>query len=106
MIKLKKHLSRGSLIIISLTLVLFMIAPFLEGKAHDIMLELGIFLISVKLILMTYKNSVSEKKILEKLDMIYEELSKDDSSSQTTIKGKHRGPKVNRFVIEDIFMTK
>lgn len=105
MIKLKKHLSKGSLIIISLTLILFIIAPFLEGKAHDIALELGMFLISVKLILMTYKNSVSEKKILEKLDLIHEELTKDKITYPKKVTG-HRGPKVNRFVIEDMFMTK
>lgn len=58
-----KHFDMGSLLIICLTFALFVLALFFTGFTHDILLEAGVFLVSVKLIIMAYKASVSAKNI-------------------------------------------
>ncbi len=64
---MRKHFDAGSLVIIAITLVLFVVALFVKGFTHDLLLEAGVFLVSVKLILMAYKNSVAEKQISDQL---------------------------------------
>ena len=74
--KMNKHFDSGSLIIIVITFVLFIAALFSKGITHDLLLEAGVFLVSVKLIIMAYKNSVSNKELLEALREIKKELKK------------------------------
>lgn len=64
----REHLDAGSIIIIGITLILFILALFTTGFTHDLLLEAGVFLVSVKLIMMAYKNSAH-------VDMIERELS-------------------------------
>ena len=63
----RKHFDAGSLIIILITLVLFVVALFEKGFTHELLLEAGVFLVSVKLIVMSYKNSISSDKLHEEL---------------------------------------
>ena len=42
---------------------------------HDLLLEAGVFLVSVKLIMMAYKNSVAGKKIMDELREIKKMLA-------------------------------
>jgi len=58
-----KHFDIGSIVVIAMTLVLFVMALFFTGLTHALLLEAGVFLISVKLIMMAYKNSVISNKI-------------------------------------------
>ncbi|MBE9504686.1 MAG: hypothetical protein IME96_10970 [Proteobacteria bacterium] len=51
-----KHLDTSCKIIIVITFVVFGAALFTEGFIHDLLLELGVLLISVKLIMLAYKN--------------------------------------------------
>jgi len=51
----------SSAIVIGLTLLLFLVSVFVKGFTHELLLEAGVFLVSVKLILMAQKNSVSAK---------------------------------------------
>ena len=53
------YLDPVSLVVIALTLLLFVIALFVKGFTHDMLLECGVFLVSVKLIVMSHKNGVS-----------------------------------------------
>ena len=53
---MKEHLDFGSLIVIITTCVLFILALFTKGFTHDLLLEAGVFLVSVKLIMMAYYN--------------------------------------------------
>ena len=69
-----KHLDAGSLIIILITLGLFVISLFQKGFTHELLLEAGVFLVSVKLIIMSYKNSISSDKLHEELAEIRELL--------------------------------
>ena len=66
----------GSLVIALITLVLFVAALFVKGLTHDLFLEAGVFLVSVKLIVMTYKNSAAVFRLDEKLDAILKRLDK------------------------------
>jgi hypothetical protein len=56
-----------SLVVIALTLLLFVIALFVKGFTHDMLLECGVFLVSVKLIVMSHKNGVSARLSEERL---------------------------------------
>jgi len=69
-----KHLDVGSILIIIITFVLFGLALFFTGFTHDILLEAGVFLVSVKLIIMAYKANTSSSKIELELKEIKEFL--------------------------------
>jgi hypothetical protein len=68
----RKHFDFWSIVVIGLTLVLFIVALFIKGLTHDLLLEAGVFLVSVKLILMSYKNSVHAVEMEERLEQIYD----------------------------------
>jgi len=65
-----KHFDTASIIVIVITFVLFTMALFFTGLTHDLLLEAGVFLVSVKLIIMAYKASVSSKNIQRELEEI------------------------------------
>jgi hypothetical protein len=46
-------------VVMAVTLVLFMVALYTKGFAHDLLLEAEGSLVSVKLIFMAYKNSIA-----------------------------------------------
>ena len=71
---MKKHFDASSFLIIIITLILFVIALFTKGLTHDLLLEAGVFLVSVKLILMAYNNSVNSKQLLNELRIINRKL--------------------------------
>jgi hypothetical protein len=54
-----KYIDTGTIIVIILTIMLFATALFVKGFTHDLLLEAGVLLISVKIILMAYKNGAS-----------------------------------------------
>ena len=61
------HIDTGSMIVIVITLILFVLALFFTGLTHDVFLEAGVFLVSVKLIIMAYKANVSAENIENEL---------------------------------------
>lgn len=69
---MKKHFDIGSMIVIIVTFVLFTVALFTKGFTHDLLLEAAVFLVSVKLILMAYNNSVEVKSFRKELQEIKE----------------------------------
>ena len=66
-----KHFDPWTILAIALTLILFITALFLKGFTHDMRLEAGVFLISVKLIMMSYKNSVLAQNMKARLEQIH-----------------------------------
>jgi len=58
-----KRVDAGSLGVMAVTLVLFVAAVFVKGMTHDLLLEAGVFLVSVKLMIMAYKNSVASEAL-------------------------------------------
>lgn len=71
---LVKRSDPWSLVVILLTLVLFVLALFIKGLTHDLLLEAGVFLVSLKLIMMGYKNSLLAQETEERLEKIYQLL--------------------------------
>ncbi len=67
---MKGYIDLGSIIIIVITFVLFGIALFTKGFTHDMLLEAGVFLVSVKLIMMAFKNSSHNQKLENELSEI------------------------------------
>ncbi len=67
---MNEHIDKGSLMIIAITFACFFIALFAKGFTHDLLLEIGVFLVSVKLIVMAYKNSVAYKNIQKELQVL------------------------------------
>ncbi len=75
---MSKHSDIGSSIIIAITFGLFAAALLTKGFTHDLLLEAGVFLVSVKLIVMAYKNAMASKKIMKELHVIKEILGKSE----------------------------
>ena len=73
---IQRHLDIGSRIIILVTLVLFVAALFFKGFGHDLLLEAGVFLVSVKLIMMAYKNSVAARQLNDRFDGVQTTLAR------------------------------
>jgi hypothetical protein len=63
-------LDPGSVIVMAITLVLFIGAIFTTGFTHDLLLEAGVFLVSVKLIIMNYKSNIATNTIQNQLQEI------------------------------------
>ena len=73
---MRKHFDIGSLIVIVLTFLFFTVALFTKGLTHDLLLEAGVFLVSVKLILMAYRNSVDTQAAMRELKEIRKALER------------------------------
>jgi hypothetical protein len=56
-----------SVIVIILTVVLFAAALFVKGFIHDLFIETGVLLVSVKLILLAHKNARTEGNLKQHL---------------------------------------
>lgn len=77
------HFDPSSLVVIFLTLALFLLALFMKGFTQEVLLETAVFLVSVKLILLSHTNSVSAKKMDERLARIQNMLQAiEDRSSR------------------------
>lgn len=81
---MNNHIDSGSLIVALVTLLLFVAALFTKGLSHDLFLEAGVFLVSVKIIITTYKNSVAVGHLDEKLDRILAELVRNPQEADST----------------------
>ncbi len=75
---MSKHSDIGSSVIIAITFGLFAAALLTKGFTHDLLLEAGVFLVSVKLIVMAYKNAMASQKIMKELHAIKEILGKSE----------------------------
>jgi hypothetical protein len=80
---MSKHYDPWAIVVIALTLILFIAALFLKGFSHDVLLETGVFLVSVKLIMMSYKNSILAQHTEERLEQIYSLLQDFKNHSLT-----------------------
>lgn len=58
-----RYLDLTSSAVVFITLALFVTAVFVKGIGHDLLLEAGVFLVSVKLILMSYRQGVTNERV-------------------------------------------
>ena len=65
-----KYFDTWTIVIILVTILLFVIALFVKGFTHDLLLEAGVLLVSIKLILMAYRNSLNYSDVKKDLDEI------------------------------------
>jgi hypothetical protein len=65
-----KYLDFWSAVVIVITFILFTAALFFTGLTHDLLLEAGVFLVSVKLIMMAHNNSKNSGKLEAELQEI------------------------------------
>jgi hypothetical protein len=73
-------IDKVSLMVMGITLFLFSGSVVTKGLTHNIMLESGVFLISVKLILMAFRNREISNAILKELaelKKLVAEISRD-----------------------------
>ena len=75
MVEMRKYFDLWSLLVIAITFMLFAIALFTKGLTHDLLLEAGVFLVSVKLILMSHRNG-------KRTDLFFKELRKIEGQLQ------------------------
>ena len=80
MLEIRRHFDLGSIIVILVTFILFVSVVFTKGFTHDILLEAAVFLVSIKLIVMPYKNIDETDAIHEKLDVIISRFNQDNSN--------------------------
>ncbi len=76
---ISKSSDPGAIIVILLTISLFVVALFVKGFTHELFLEAGVFLVSVKLILMAKKNTETEDRLERRLIQIQDLLTRKDS---------------------------
>ena len=78
MTNIRYYFDTGSLIVILFTLVLFVAALYFTGFTHGLLLEAGVFLVSVKLILMSYKNKVASDDLRKELVAIRSPIASNE----------------------------
>ena len=76
-----RHIDLATLAVIAITLVLFALAVIEKGLTHELLLEAGVFLVSVKLMLMGAKASLTADETQARLDAIQSALERLESSS-------------------------
>ena len=68
--KAQKFTDPVAIAVIFLTVTLFILALFIKGFTHDVLLEAAVFLVSAKLILMSKHNAVTESRLEAHLEEI------------------------------------
>ena len=75
------HIDTASYAVVVITLVLFVIAAVEKGLTRELLLEAGVFLVSVKLILLSAKSNLTAERIMDRLDAIQVTLDRLAASS-------------------------
>jgi hypothetical protein len=76
-----RNIDRATLAVIAITLVLFALAVIEKGLTRELLLEAGVFLVSVKLMLMSAKASLTAEETRTRLDAIQSLLERLESRS-------------------------
>ena len=78
-----KYFDAGTIIVILITVLLFTVALFVKGFTNALLLEAGVLLVSIKLIIMAYRNSLNYNDLKKELNEIRRLL---EEKSQITMK--------------------
>ncbi len=79
---MKKYIDTWSLVIILITLVLFTIALFVKGFTHDLLLEAGVFLVSVKIIMLAYKTNFYFAELITEMKSLRKYFESEEQKKQ------------------------
>lgn len=72
-----RNLDTGTILVIIITVLLFATALFVKGFTHDLLLEAGVLLVSVKLIMLAFKNSYQYSDVKKDLAEIKQLLKEN-----------------------------
>jgi putative effector of murein hydrolase len=78
-----KYFDPGIIFVIVITVLLFTVALFVKGFTHNLLVEAGVLLVSIKLIMMAYRNSLNYSDLKKELNEIRRLL---EEKSQNSIK--------------------
>jgi hypothetical protein len=81
--EMMKYFDPGIIIVILITVLLFTVALFVKGFTNALLLEAGVLLVSIKLIMMAYRNSINYSDLKKDLNEIRRLL---EEKSQNTMK--------------------
>ncbi len=70
MLNLKERSDLGTTVVITITFVFFVASLYVKGFSHDALLDVAIFLVSIKLMLMSSRNNLHIKELNQRLDEI------------------------------------
>jgi hypothetical protein len=73
---MKKYFEFWNVSVIAITFILFVVALYSTGFTKNLLLEAGVFLVSIKIIMMSHRHSLSNREILKKMDEIIEKIEK------------------------------
>lgn len=73
---MQRYLDIASIVTIVATLALFAVALVSRGLTHDLLLEAGVFLVSAKLIIASYKSSLTAEATLSRLAQLENGLAR------------------------------
>jgi hypothetical protein len=62
-----KYFDNGTIFVIIVTGLLFIGALFVKGFTHDLLLEAGVLMVSIKLIMMAYRNNLNYDELKKEL---------------------------------------
>jgi hypothetical protein len=82
------YLDLWSWVVMLTTFLMFIAALFLKGLGHDLLLEGAVFLVSVKLIMMAYKNNVTASKLNGRLDELQSVLARIEGFLGPRVRGE------------------
>ncbi len=85
---MSKHLDRNTQITLAVTLVLFVVALFEKGFTHELLLEAAVFLVSAKLVLLSYKASVNNDVLAGQLTEMSRSLTRIEQSLERSPSSK------------------
>jgi len=87
---MRRHMDLGTLLTIGITLVLFAVALVVKGLTHDLLLEAGVFLVSVKLVIATYKSSVGTETLLARIDQLGSAIARLEAAAAGSSSARRR----------------
>ena len=82
-----RPLDAASSLTIAITFLLFGVALFTKGFTHDLLLEAGVFLVSVKLVIAGYKNAQAAEALQDRLAGIEGTLARLEQALPPTPRG-------------------
>ena len=79
---MKRYLPIADSSVIVITIILFVVAMFTKGFTHDLLLEAGVLLVSIKIILMNFKTHLANQSIMEELKELKRIVSEQKDSKE------------------------
>jgi protein-S-isoprenylcysteine O-methyltransferase Ste14 len=73
---MNRYFDKWTIVVIILTIILFVVALFVKGFTHQLLIEAGVLLVSIKIILMSYQNIRNFEELKNDLTEIKDLLRK------------------------------